>query len=221
MDTTRRSGTPLFKSQSPCPWSKEGVWKTILQAIGTTNSLLNHVKEGRSNDEAPSQKNDTKRKRHNKDENDASNASNPPAKKRAKPSSPKIPRTNESEEFTDLFSIHLDGDENDSVPVFNSCNVIRQKIHEHLSETGTSKAQFLRDIACAAYPNKTPTPKIQSKQLQDFLGYEGASAGNSNRVFYAAYVYFEKKRISEGKPKSAHREAMERQWPDGFFEEVF
>jgi hypothetical protein len=44
------------------------------------------------------------------------------------------------------------------------------------------------------------------------MRYAGATTGNSNRVYYAAYVYFEKKRISEGQPKSEHRRKMEKQW---------
>jgi hypothetical protein len=71
----------------------------------------------------------------------------------------------------------------------------------------------MRDIARAAYPSDTPN--IQAKQLQDFLSKKGPTAGAASRVFYAAYVYFEKKRLSEGKPKSKHRQDMEAQWLAG------
>ena len=55
-----------------------------------------------------------------------------------------------------------------------------------------------------------PEPKpIQSKQLQDFLSKSGPRAGNSSCVYYAAYVYFEKLRIKEGKKKSEMRKDTE------------
>lgn len=36
-----------------------------------------------------------------------------------------------------------------------------------------------------------------------------------NKIFYAGYVFFEKKRIAEGKPKSKKRHEMEEIWPGG------
>lgn len=44
------------------------------------------------------------------------------------------------------------------------------------------------------------------------MGYKGADTGNTSCVFYAAYVFFEKLRVQEGKPKSKHREEMEAIW---------
>ena len=37
-------------------------------------------------------------------------------------------------------------------------------------------------------------------------------AGASHNVFYGAYVFFEKVRIAEGKPKTKHRLDMEAAW---------
>ncbi|KAL0072286.1 hypothetical protein AAF712_000048 [Marasmius tenuissimus] len=112
----------------------------------------------------------------------------------------------------DLFSISLSGDEDGTVPLYESCDEIRQKIKDHLQSTKTTKASFLRDIARAAFPHSDPPIKIQSKQLADFLSLEGATSGNANRVYYASYVYFEKKRLSEGGEKSEHRLRMEKEW---------
>jgi hypothetical protein len=42
------------------------------------------------------------------------------------------------------------------------------------------------------------------------MGKRGPNAGNTSGVFYAAYIFFEKMRIKEGKPKSKHREEMEK-----------
>lgn len=44
------------------------------------------------------------------------------------------------------------------------------------------------------------------------MGYKGPDTGNTSCVFYAAYVFFEKLRIVESKPKSKHREEMESIW---------
>ncbi|KAJ7356827.1 hypothetical protein DFH08DRAFT_802805 [Mycena albidolilacea] len=109
----------------------------------------------------------------------------------------------------DLFSIALPGDEDSTVEIYDSCDELRRKINA-LLRTGTiTKAAFMRDIARAAY---TDAPNIQSKQLTDFLTKKGATSGSTSRVCYASYVYFEKKRIAEGKAKSKHRRDMEDRW---------
>lgn len=54
-----------------------------------------------------------------------------------------------------------------------------------------------------------------SRGLNDFLAKDGALAGNRNYAYYAAYVFFEKVRIREGKAKSEDRVVMERKWPRG------
>lgn len=40
----------------------------------------------------------------------------------------------------------------------------------------------------------------------------GPTAGAESKVFYGAYVYFEKLRIKEAKAKSKKREEMEKVW---------
>ena len=69
-----------------------------------------------------------------------------------------------------------------------------------------TQAQFLRDIA-AQY--RTGARTLQSKQLADFRSKKGPYAGNTSAIFYGAYVFFEKVRIKEGKPKSKMRREME------------
>lgn len=41
---------------------------------------------------------------------------------------------------------------------------------------------------------------------------KGALTGGSSSVFYGAYVFFEKIRVAEGKPKTQHRLDMEAFW---------
>ncbi|KAI0850278.1 hypothetical protein F5Y00DRAFT_233022 [Daldinia vernicosa] len=111
---------------------------------------------------------------------------------------------------TDISNIHLPGEETDSVPVYNTCDEVRRKINAHLKTPGLTAAQFCRDIYAQL---RQPKGKcFQSKQLADFRGKKGANSGCTSPVFYAAYVYFEKKRIAEGKPKSLHRLKMESLW---------
>ncbi|KAF5345159.1 hypothetical protein D9758_009646 [Tetrapyrgos nigripes] len=188
---------------------------TLSKTTMTRRILRSTSQRDRDNDNtnapqtrAGQQKTSSKRKR-DINENDALNASKPPLAKRKKHVKAST-KAHDRDSDHDLFSIDLKGDEDGTVPIFDSCDVIREKIDDHLSETGVTKAQFLRNIARAAYPNNVPT--IQTKQLNDFMRWAGATTGNSNRVFYAAYVYFEKKRISEGKSKSEHRKKMEKQW---------
>ena len=103
--------------------------------------------------------------------------------------------------------IELPINDDGKVPVYDSCDDIRNKISAHLRTTGVTKAAFLRTIA-----ETSGVPPIQSKQLTDFTGKHGPMAGNSSKVFYAAYVYFEKLRVKHGKPKSKKREEMEKTW---------
>lgn len=43
----------------------------------------------------------------------------------------------------------------------------------------------------------------------------GPDAGNTNPVYYAAYVFFEKERTRTGKAKSGSRKKMEEIYPSG------
>lgn len=113
----------------------------------------------------------------------------------------------------DLSAIHLDGEESDSVPVFDTADEIRKKISAHLRTPGLTQAQFCRDLYAQL---KVPTCKsIQTKQLNDFRGKKGPVAGVTSSVFYASYVLFEKLRLAKNKQKSAHRLMMEVIHPDG------
>jgi len=122
-------------------------------------------------------------------------------------------RVKKSEEKTEDYSgIQLPGEETASVPVFDSCDEIRKKINAHLRQPGITRAAYLRDAA-KTYPDGR---NVQASSLSTFLSKKGASAGNTSAVFYSSYVFFEKKRIKEGKPKSKHRLEMEKRNPGGF-----
>lgn len=110
----------------------------------------------------------------------------------------------------DISGIYLPGEETDSVPVYDTCDEVRRKINAHLRTPGLTQTQFCRDMYAQL---RAPRCKgIQSKQLADFRAMKGARTGARSSVFYAAYVYFEKLRLAQNKPKSAHRETMEGLW---------
>lgn len=116
----------------------------------------------------------------------------------------------------DISDIHLDGEDEDKVPVYDSCDAIREKMSAYLQRDGVTKASFLRE--CYAQLHSEGKPRgMQTRQLDSFRGKRGANEGNSSSVFYSAYVFFEKLRIKQGLPKSEHRLEMEREWgPKGF-----
>ncbi|KAK4192851.1 hypothetical protein QBC35DRAFT_469711 [Podospora australis] len=112
----------------------------------------------------------------------------------------------------DISDVVLEGeDERDEIPVFDSCDEILRKINLYLQKDGVTQAQFCREIyGQLRSPNK---PKLfQSVQLQRFRGMKGAYAGCKSLIYYCAYVFFEKIRIKEGKPKSKHRLEQEELW---------
>jgi hypothetical protein len=124
-----------------------------------------------------------------------------PQKKKAK--------TNDLDKF-DVSdpALELDGEGEGEVQVYDTCDEIRRKINAHLRNDGVTKAGFCRTLGKMS-PAGTP---INAKSLDDFLRKKGPEAGGSSNCFYCAYVFFEKLRIKQGKPKSKFREEMEKIW---------
>ncbi|EEY67843.1 uncharacterized protein PITG_18241 [Phytophthora infestans T30-4] len=104
------------------------------------------------------------------------------------------------------------------IPKWN-CNQIRTKIRNFLATKELTRSAFLGLL------------HIEPTDFREFMRltggevnstYIGATiffdrSGASNVVYRTAYVFFEKKRILEGKPKSVKRLANEDlQGPDGF-----
>ncbi|KAK8219081.1 hypothetical protein IWZ01DRAFT_565129 [Phyllosticta capitalensis] len=113
-----------------------------------------------------------------------------------------------------LADIKLPKEDVDDVEVYDSCDEIRKKINAHLRVPGVTQAQFCRDLAAQLHTPAKPT-NIQSRQLTAFRDKKGPDAGNTSVVYYAAYIFFEKIRIKDGKPKSSHRLGMEKTWVGG------
>jgi hypothetical protein len=120
----------------------------------------------------------------------------------------------------DFCGIELPGEATDSVPVYDTCADVRRKISAHLREPGNTQAQLCRNLFAQLHgPDKGAS--LQSSQLQRFCGGSGANQGGDSKVFYAGYVFFEKKRIAEKKPKSKKRQEMEDVWPNGVDRSTF
>ncbi|KAI5816260.1 hypothetical protein BZA77DRAFT_61521 [Pyronema omphalodes] len=133
------------------------------------------------------------------------------AKKREKEKnkSTKKQKTGEAA-LPDISNIKLDKEDEDNVEVYDTCDELRKKISLYLMNTGISKTALCR--AFAAQFHTRGNASIQVKQLNDFCMKKGPDAGNTSTVFYGGYIYFEKLRIAEGKPKSAFRLQMEKEW---------
>jgi hypothetical protein len=68
-----------------------------------------------------------------------------------------------------IANIELDGEEDDEVPVYDSCDVIRRKVNAHLRKPGVTQAQFLRDLYAQLHGSCKANP-LQHSQLSNFLG---------------------------------------------------
>lgn len=87
----------------------------------------------------------------------------------------------------------------------DTCDDIRRKINAHLKLPGVTQASFLHNVGAQYYPAR----RVQSSQLSAFRSKKGLYASNTSVVFYGAYVYFEKLRLKQNKPKGKKREEME------------
>ncbi|KAM7199266.1 hypothetical protein V8F33_004514 [Rhypophila sp. PSN 637] len=63
----------------------------------------------------------------------------------------------------DISDVHLEGEETDSVPVYDTCDEVRRKINAHLKKPGVTQAQFGRDILAQLHVNKPS--QIQGTQI--------------------------------------------------------
>lgn len=135
-----------------------------------------------------------------KRKSDAAATPEEPKKTKTKTTKP-TPKKNDRDDIPDISDIHLEDEETYSVPVFDTCDMVRSKIRAFLkkyhSETNTSLARRMGSTAT---------------NLRRFCEKKGYDKGNTSGAFYEAYVYFEKLRVAEGKPKSKDRLKMEELW---------
>ncbi|KZT74740.1 hypothetical protein DAEQUDRAFT_719915 [Daedalea quercina L-15889] len=105
----------------------------------------------------------------------------------------------------DWREIRLGGEDEGSVLVFDDCDDVRRKIRKLQRSQGFRITYWLRHIGGIKY-----------NSWSRFMKAEGPDAGAENGIYYAAYAYFEKIRIAEGKKKTAKREQNELEHPQGF-----
>ncbi|KAK4213160.1 hypothetical protein QBC37DRAFT_374258 [Rhypophila decipiens] len=140
----------------------------------------------------------------------------PPTKSSKKKPAPAPPEIRPEDDILDVSCI-VDTHPDEPFEVFDTCDTIRRKIRALLANPKYPKitqAAFCRAIVKAAY-GENSDKTIQAASLGAFLKKKGPLAGNTSAVYYAAYVFFEKLRIKQGKPKSNDREIMEELWWDG------
>ena len=107
-----------------------------------------------------------------------------------------------------MEEIILEGETEEAVSIYDTCDDIRSKIREHLALSGMTQAAFLRQLSkCFPQPKK-----LQSRQLKLFLELTGSVRGCESAIYYGAYVYFEKLRIINGEAKSTKRLELEEDW---------
>lgn len=127
---------------------------------------------------------------------------------KAKKSSSSSSQKQEPTTASSLLPFPLEGEESEFVPIYATADDIRKQITTHLPST--TKAAFARELS-----SLLPTSKVSVRNLDALLKMKGPRAGAHNIAFYAAYVFFEKIRLRDGKKKSAKREKMEELWAGG------
>ncbi|CCM00914.1 uncharacterized protein FIBRA_02960 [Fibroporia radiculosa] len=114
-------------------------------------------------------------------------------------SSSKGQKAKEPAQTKNWREIVLEGEDEDGVPVYDDCNEIRRRIRL------LQKQPDFKDIG-----------GINNNSFQRFMKASGPTGGAGNGTYYAAYVYFEKVRIAEGKKTTAKRQRNEMENPGGF-----
>ncbi|KAK5174561.1 uncharacterized protein LTR77_001642 [Saxophila tyrrhenica] len=113
----------------------------------------------------------------------------------------------------DLADITVEGEGDDSVPIFDTCDDVRKKIRDHLGKPGVKQTTFARDLS-----ELVRSEQVQARHISKFLTFKGPRGSGHNPAFYAGYMYFEKLRTKQGEKKSAKRERLEDAWKaDGGF----
>ncbi|CAG9991072.1 unnamed protein product [Clonostachys byssicola] len=125
-----------------------------------------------------------------------------------KPKRPKKASAKDAQDaLLDVNHIDLPGQESRKVPVFDTCREIRKKI-KALLRKGVQQAAFVRAMN-KGLPDDGGK-KVNSMNMKTFMEQKDTMDGNTSTVFYAAYIFFERQRIRDNKPKTAFREEMEK-----------
>ncbi|KAI1797764.1 hypothetical protein LXA43DRAFT_264974 [Ganoderma leucocontextum] len=111
------------------------------------------------------------------------------------------------------FEVVLDGEDEGDVPIYDDCNDIRRKIRALQKEPGFKVTQWLESIGKInnnSYQRFSTctcplTSTLMLTSSTHIVKATGPTGGAGNGTYYAAYIYFEKRRIAEGKKKTPKR----------------
>ncbi|KAI7471432.1 hypothetical protein KC357_g6039 [Hortaea werneckii] len=106
---------------------------------------------------------------------------------------------------SDLSDIHLEGEETEETPIFETCNDVRRHLNDALKHTTQANLAQQLDAIC-------PESNVSVRHLKKLLEFKGVQGGAHSPAFYAAYVYYEKIRIRQNKNKGKKRQTMEEIW---------
>ncbi|PMD54012.1 uncharacterized protein K444DRAFT_133700 [Hyaloscypha bicolor E] len=121
-----------------------------------------------------------------------------------------------------FLDIKLDGEDDNTIPIYDTCSTIRQKINallgkdNHKPENGMP-GEFDKQGNPKPYTKASFCRALDTRpdMLARFLKAKQMMGGAESSVYPKAYAFFEKKRIFEGKKKTPGREKVEADRPNG------
>jgi hypothetical protein len=137
----------------------------------------------------------------------------------AKRSSNKATTASTDQPSGSFLDIKLDGEDDNTIPIYDTCSTVRQKINallgkdNHKPENGMpgefdkqgKPKPYTKASFCRALDTRPDT-------LARFLKAKQMMGGAESAVYPKAYAFFEKKRIFEGKKKTPGREKVEAEY---------
>jgi hypothetical protein len=115
-----------------------------------------------------------------------------------------------------FLDIKLDGEDDNSIPIYDTCSTVRQKINALLGKDNhkpenAMPGEFDKQGNPKPYTKASFCRAIDSRpdMLARFLKAKLMMGGAESSVYPKAYAFFEKKRIFEGKKKTPGRLKVE------------
>jgi hypothetical protein len=131
-------------------------------------------------------------------------------KRAAEAVSSKSKKAKMDERITQAASVDL----SDSLPIFDSVAEVKRKITKFLTETGCTKAAFLRALGGVQQNQLTSFMKMPAADKSSMISCQ---PGAGNKIYVLAYRFFEQLRLADKAPKTAARKKNEELCgPDGF-----
>jgi hypothetical protein len=92
----------------------------------------------------------------------------------------------------------------EEIPIYDTCDEVREKINHFLDTKVMTKTDFTRYLG------------VNSNSLRTFMLVTGDKKGAGNCTYPKAYRFFERYRIACDEPKTPQRIALEQSMPQGF-----